>query len=245
MKTALKYYVGINVKSDRRVVFAAHSKPTTRSHGKHFRTVVGPFTSQRAALYYRDRGFNNSAIRCPGDAERLCKTRQAPVYQRTAVKLKRSKKRRTGVTPVIRKARRIRRAPRRKKAGGTPALRSRKRRNPVGDVIIRNRTSGQRIGPMALPIARMRLAKILKTWRRERGQAKFPYWIEPNHSRNPVEAKNTTAAISEVIKRRIEEIRSLVSMGWTLKDAIQNVRNSSTLGAKSWETIMAAVKPKK
>ena len=57
------------------------------------------------------------------------------------------------------------------------------------------------------------------------------------------EAKNTVAGINEVIARRVSEIRSLVEMGWTLNAAIENVRNSSTLGPKSWEAIMAEVGP--
>lgn len=89
MQAPLKYYVGINVKADRRQVFGVHGKPTVRSHGKHFSAVIGPFKNLRAALYVRDRGFNNPQIRCPADAEKLCRVRSGPAYQRTAKKLKR------------------------------------------------------------------------------------------------------------------------------------------------------------
>ncbi len=92
MAKQLKYYVGVNLKSDRRQVFGAHARPTAASHGKHFSAVIGPFANLRAALYVRDKGFNNPQIRCPGDAEKLCKTRSAPVYQRTAAKLRRGKR---------------------------------------------------------------------------------------------------------------------------------------------------------
>lgn len=99
MKIPLKYYVGINIKSDRRQVFGTNGTPSSASHGKHFSAVIGPFRNLRAALYVRDRGFNNPQIRCPADAEKLCRVRSTP--QRT-----RKLKRRAGVTASRRKPRR-------------------------------------------------------------------------------------------------------------------------------------------
>lgn len=87
----LTYWVGINVRNDKRVVFAHRGQPNSRSHGKHFQSVVGPFRSARAALYYRDHGANNPKIRCAADAEKLCALRAASVFQRTARKLQRKK----------------------------------------------------------------------------------------------------------------------------------------------------------
>lgn len=52
------------------------------------------------------------------------------------------------------------------------------------------------------------------------------------------DAKTTTAGIGDAVSQRITEIRSLVSLGWTLEAAIQRVRESSTLGVKSWEAIL-------
>lgn len=136
MKTALKYYVGINVKADRRQVFGVHGTPTARSHGKHFSAVIGPFSNLRAALYVRDRGFNNPSIRCPADAEKLCRVRSGPTYQRTAAKLKRRRRRqRSAVSGQRRKGRRKGRARLRR------ALKSPRRRNPVSKL-----RSGERQG---------------------------------------------------------------------------------------------------
>jgi hypothetical protein len=127
MATPLKYYVGINIKSDRRQVFGVHGKPTAASHGKHFSAVIGPFANLRAALYVRDHGFNNPAIRCPGDAEKLCKTRSAPTFQRTAAKLKRRAKKAKG------KARRAKRKGRARHSVRAVRPKSGARRNPAGD----------------------------------------------------------------------------------------------------------------
>lgn len=121
MKTALKYYVGINVKADRRQVFGVHGTPTAASHGKHFSAVIGPFSNLRAALYVRDRGFNNPQIRCPADAEKLCRVRSGPTYQRTAAKLKRRK---GSVLPASRRKKKATRRARR-------AAPVRRRKNPV------------------------------------------------------------------------------------------------------------------
>ena len=68
--------------------------------------------------------------------------------------------------------------------------------------------------------------------------------IKPALAFNPHmqnEIKNTVAGINEVIARRIANIQSLVKLGWNLDAAIESVRNSSTLGAKSWQSILKAV----
>jgi len=84
MKNALKYYVGITLKTDRRQVFSARGKPSPGTHGKHFSAAIGPFSNLRAAMYVRDYGFNNPQIRCPADAEKLCRVRSLPKSQRPA-----------------------------------------------------------------------------------------------------------------------------------------------------------------
>jgi hypothetical protein len=123
MKNALKYYVGINVKKDQRIVFSSYKPPTAKTHGRHYDASVGPFTSLRAAYYFRDNGANNPQIRCPADAEKLCRVRPGPGDQRPAAKLKRRPAR------VRRSARRVN-----KKAVSVNRKRRsvKRRKNPTG-----------------------------------------------------------------------------------------------------------------
>ncbi len=55
------------------------------------------------------------------------------------------------------------------------------------------------------------------------------------------EAKTMASGISEAIIRRALEIKALISLGWTKAAAVESVRQSSTLGEKSWELIMREV----
>jgi hypothetical protein len=128
MKNALKYYVGIAVKTDRRQVFGAHKAPTTATHGRHFNAVIGPFTSLRAAYYVRDHGANNPQIRCPDDAEKLCRVKPGPSYQRVKASLKSKMQRLNSARPARRAA--LVRKVRARKAGSRGRSPHPRRKNP-------------------------------------------------------------------------------------------------------------------
>lgn len=48
-------------------------------------------------------------------------------------------------------------------------------------------------------------------------------------------------ALTSKIEERAADIKDFLAMGWTLEDAIAEVKRSSTLGAKPWERIMEIV----
>lgn len=54
------------------------------------------------------------------------------------------------------------------------------------------------------------------------------------------EPKTTTAGLAEAVERRAEEIKHLMQLGWTAPQAVRRVRESSTLGATSWASVLSA-----
>ena len=66
-----KPYVGC-LKSGKKEVFTAETKPTTDSHGHIYFAVIGPFRTMRGAKYMADGGDNPHCLTVY-DAERLAK----------------------------------------------------------------------------------------------------------------------------------------------------------------------------
>ena len=67
-----KYYVGHAHNGDR-IVFPSKTVPTLYTHGDNYAAVVGPFRTQRSALFTAKHGRNNPHIQCISDAERIAK----------------------------------------------------------------------------------------------------------------------------------------------------------------------------
>ena len=61
-----------------------------------------------------------------------------------------------------------------------------------------------------------------------------------NNYSNP-NAKNIAEGIAHVVSARVQEIKNLVGMGWTKQSALEYVKNSTTLGAKTWAQVVEAV----
>lgn len=66
-----KPYVGL--KDGVRTVFRSTKTPTTKSHGKRFNAVIGPFRTVRGANYMKLYGANNPHMQTVADAERIAK----------------------------------------------------------------------------------------------------------------------------------------------------------------------------
>jgi len=89
----IKYYIGINLATDRREVFATLRRPTWRSHGKRYNAVIGPFRNVRAALWTRDNGATRPPYRCGPDLAKTCRGRPLPASQRDSVAIIQAKAR--------------------------------------------------------------------------------------------------------------------------------------------------------
>ncbi len=81
----VRYYIGINLATDRREVFAAGAKPTYRTHGKRYAATIGPFRNVRAALWTRDNPGKRPAYRCGPNLATTCKSRPQPKAHTIAV----------------------------------------------------------------------------------------------------------------------------------------------------------------
>ncbi len=53
------------------VAFKSEQAPTEQSHGSLFKSVVGPFDTERAAIWASEYGYLNPHFRHVSDAERL------------------------------------------------------------------------------------------------------------------------------------------------------------------------------
>ncbi len=81
----VRYYIGINLASDRREVFASGRRPTYRTHGKRYAATIGPFRNVRAALWTRDNPGKRPAYRCGLNLADTCKSRPQPKAHTIAV----------------------------------------------------------------------------------------------------------------------------------------------------------------
>ena len=61
-----------------------------------------------------------------------------------------------------------------------------------------------------------------------------------NNYSNP-NAKNITESIAHVVAARVQEIKNLIGMGWTKQAALEYVRETTTLGQKTWAQVVEAV----
>ena len=88
----VRYYIGINLSTDRREVFASVRRPTYRTHGARYMATIGPFRNVRAALWTRDHGAARPAYRCGPDLGKTCRGRALPASQRTRVDISPARK---------------------------------------------------------------------------------------------------------------------------------------------------------
>jgi len=88
----VRYYIGINLATDRREVFASVRRPTYRTHGKHYVATIGPFRNVRAALWVRDHGAARPAYRCGPELRKTCRGRPLPALQQTRVAISPARK---------------------------------------------------------------------------------------------------------------------------------------------------------
>lgn len=77
----IRYYIGINLATDRREVFATTRRPTHHTHGRRYAAVIGPFRNVRAALWTRDHGAARPPYRCGTDLTKTCRGRPLPSSQ--------------------------------------------------------------------------------------------------------------------------------------------------------------------
>ena len=61
-----------------------------------------------------------------------------------------------------------------------------------------------------------------------------------NNYSNP-NAKNIDEGIAHVLAARVQEIKNLIGMGWTKQSALEYVRETTTLGQKTWAQVVEAV----
>jgi hypothetical protein len=87
----VRYYIGINLSTDRREVFASVRRPTYRSHGARYMATIGPFRNVRAALWVRDHGAARPAYRCGAALGKACRGRPLPAAQQIRVALEKRK----------------------------------------------------------------------------------------------------------------------------------------------------------
>lgn len=75
----MKPYVGIKFRNEQCLppiysVFKHGTMPTTKSHGKEYGAVIGPFRTMRGAKFMALYGHNNPHLQTVSDAERIAKT---------------------------------------------------------------------------------------------------------------------------------------------------------------------------
>jgi len=81
----VRYYIGINLATDRREVFASDRRPTYRTHGKRYVATIGPFRNLRAALWTRDNPGKRPSYRCGLNLGKTCKSRPQPAAHTISV----------------------------------------------------------------------------------------------------------------------------------------------------------------
>lgn len=68
-----RYYVGVNVKNNKREVFRSVTEPTEKSHGARYSYSIGPFRTKQGAEFMATYGRNNPHCQTVAEAERLAK----------------------------------------------------------------------------------------------------------------------------------------------------------------------------
>jgi hypothetical protein len=67
----MKPYVGL--KDGKRSVFKSETAPTESSHGHLYNAVIGPFRTNRGAVFMAEHGHNNPHLQTVADAERIAR----------------------------------------------------------------------------------------------------------------------------------------------------------------------------
>lgn len=69
----LRHFYGYKNDGSGAEIFKSNAKPSVESHGYLYAACVGPFKTNRAAIYMSNDGMNNPHCRTVADAERISK----------------------------------------------------------------------------------------------------------------------------------------------------------------------------